>query len=60
MYVCICKGITEEDLKKVHSTSQGNKSEMLKNLGVGDSCGICLIDAIDKLNSLSTPSSSES
>jgi bacterioferritin-associated ferredoxin len=59
MYVCICKGITEEDLKRVHTSVQGNKSEVLKNLGVGDSCGICLIDAIDKLNSLATPASNE-
>lgn len=58
MYVCICKGITEEDLK--HLSAQGNKTEMLKKLGVGDSCGVCLIDAIDKLNSLTNSSSSDS
>lgn len=60
MYVCICRGITEEDLKRVNQNAQGNTSEVLKNLGVGDSCGICLIDALDKLNSLSNHSSSES
>lgn len=60
MYICICRGITEEDLKRVNQAAQGNSTEVLKNLGVGDSCGICLIDALDKLNSLSNHASSES
>lgn len=60
MYICICRGITEEDLKRVNQAAQGNSTEVLKNLGVGDTCGICLIDALDKLNSLSNHASSES
>lgn len=49
MYVCICQGITEEDLIQVSQTSTSPK-EIIKKLGVGDGCGICLLDAIEKLN----------
>lgn len=49
MYVCICQGITEEDLIQV-SQSASSPKEIIKKLGVGDGCGICLLDAIEKLN----------
>lgn len=49
MYVCICQGITEEDLTRVGQTSSTPK-EILSKLGVGDGCGICLLEAIEKLN----------
>jgi len=52
LYVCICNGITEEMLEQAnkHSTSQ---KEVLKKLGVGNSCGICVIDALEKMNQVS-------
>jgi bacterioferritin-associated ferredoxin len=53
MYVCICKGITEDELRKVAQTGVGPK-EILKKLGVGDSCGICLIDALEGLQKSQT------
>lgn len=49
MYVCVCKGITEEELKSLAQTGSAPK-DILKKLGVGDSCGICLIDALENLN----------
>ncbi len=49
MYICICKGITEEQLDKAVSADSKPK-EVLKDLGVGDSCGICLIDAIERIS----------
>lgn len=49
MYICVCKAITEEKLKEVlRSGHQG--PEALKVLGVGDSCGICLIEAMARMN----------
>lgn len=48
MYICICKGITEEQLEKAIKPD-AKPSDVLKDLGVGDSCGICLIDAIEKM-----------
>lgn len=48
MYICICNGITEDQLKSAAQNSF-NVKETLKKLGVGDSCGICLVDAIEKI-----------
>ena len=45
MYVCICKGISDSDIRKVMTTHQNTK-DILKTLGVGSDCGQCLIDAI--------------
>ena len=47
MYVCICKGITEEMVKKAVNRGYKGK-ELLKSLGMGDDCGTCLLDAADK------------
>jgi bacterioferritin-associated ferredoxin len=48
MYVCLCKGITDEMIKKVvHRGHRGQ--EVLKKLGIGTDCGTCLIDAVEKL-----------
>lgn len=49
MYICICKGITEEQLEKAIKPDS-KPTDILKDLGVGDSCGICLIDAIEKMS----------
>jgi len=48
MYVCICRGITEEML---NNAIKGHKrpQDALNSLGVGSDCGICLIDAVNKL-----------
>lgn len=48
MYVCICKGITEKQLTDQLNNSKSEK-EVLKNLGIGDSCGMCVIDCIKKI-----------
>lgn len=50
MYICICNGITEEMLETAAKQSASEK-EVLSRLGVGNSCGICVIDALDKMKS---------
>lgn len=50
MYICICNGITEEMLETAAKQSASEK-EVLTRLGVGNSCGICVIDALDKMKS---------
>lgn len=48
MYVCLCKGITEEKIESL--VNQGlPASEVIKRLGVGSDCGICVIDAVQKI-----------
>ncbi len=58
MYVCICKGITEkmlaDQLSKKGSMNPKNEKEILKNLGIGDSCGLCVIDCLQKIQNNST------
>ncbi|MCP4911763.1 MAG: (2Fe-2S)-binding protein [Oligoflexia bacterium] len=48
MYVCICHQVTEDQVREAVSSSKST-SDTLKKLGVGGSCGICLIDAVKKL-----------
>lgn len=50
MYICICNGITEEMLETAAKQSASEK-EVLTRLGVGNSCGICVIDALDRMKS---------
>jgi len=58
MYLCICKGVTEDMLKKALSRGYKGKA-LLKVLGVGDDCGSCLLDAANLLNSCGDPCHSE-
>jgi bacterioferritin-associated ferredoxin len=60
MYMCICKGITEKMLSDQLSSSNRNEKEILKNLGIGDSCGQCVIDCLNKIKECSTKIDSQS
>jgi len=45
MYVCICKGITEEQINRAQN-SGGSFEEVCRQLGVGSDCGVCLLSQI--------------
>ncbi|MBC7427506.1 MAG: (2Fe-2S)-binding protein [Bacteriovorax sp.] len=49
MYVCICKGITEKMLMDQIGPNTRSHDQILKNLGIGDSCGTCVVDAVKKI-----------
>lgn len=49
MYVCICKGITEKMLLEQIGSYNHSEQQILKNLGIGDSCGTCVVDAVKKI-----------
>lgn len=49
MYACICHQITEQDLEDTLKESKGNVNEALRKLNLGKSCGICLVDALEKV-----------
>ncbi|MCO4792396.1 MAG: (2Fe-2S)-binding protein [Bacteriovoracaceae bacterium] len=50
MVVCLCKGITEKKIEDL--VDKGIPThEVLKRLGVGSDCGICVIDAVQKIAS---------
>jgi bacterioferritin-associated ferredoxin len=48
MYVCICNGITEEMLETASKQGHSDR-EILNRLGVGNSCGVCVIEALDSM-----------
>lgn len=48
MYICLCHGITEQDLEQAAQRSKRTE-DILNTLGLGKSCGICLTDAIGKI-----------
>lgn len=49
MYICICKGITEKMLMDQIGPHKRSEEQILKNLGIGDSCGSCVVDAVKKI-----------
>lgn len=53
MYVCICNGITEQDILEASKTSHNSK-EIMKKLGIASDCGRCLQTAIDKFQELNS------
>ncbi len=46
MYICVCRGITDSQIKEA-SKSASTVKEVLKSLGVGNDCGTCLNYAIE-------------
>lgn len=49
MYACICNQITEKELEETLKQSHGNVNETVRKLNLGSSCGVCLIDALEKV-----------
>lgn len=46
MYICICQQITDSHIKKIIAEDQIKSMEELASLlGIGESCGTCIIDA---------------
>jgi bacterioferritin-associated ferredoxin len=48
MYICICKGITEEQIISLLKMGL-SRGEVLRRLGVGEDCGVCVVQSVDKL-----------
>ena len=63
MYLCICKGITHQELDEaLQSKKNASAKDVLRSLGIGSDCGCCLQDAIESLRERSgkTPHKSQS
>ncbi len=41
MYVCVCKAVTDTQIKQAINKGLSSKRELVKCLGVGGSCGKC-------------------
>ena len=42
MYVCICKAITDADIREAAETGVADVEHLTETLGVGGGCGTCL------------------
>lgn len=42
MYVCVCKGITEDQLRKAIAKGDDTEKKLIDRFGVGGQCGRCL------------------
>lgn len=49
MYACICHQITEQELEETVAAAKGNVNEALRKLNLGKACGVCLVDALEKV-----------
>lgn len=51
MYVCICKGITEQQIKTCADQGAASLRDLYRELSVGSQCGKCVSVAKQVLNS---------
>ena len=50
MYVCICKAVTDKQIRRAAANGADNLYELREALGVGSGCGSCAGQAQDILN----------
>ena len=41
MYVCICKAVTDKEIRQAVANGAGNLYELRESLGVASGCGSC-------------------
>lgn len=44
MYVCLCKGVTNKDIKQLVSAGVSSVEEIMECTGAGTGCGTCLAE----------------
>lgn len=57
MYVCVCKGITDQDIINEMDQGARNLRDISKSLGVGSQCGSCCRSAKEVIKEYKTLSS---
>ncbi len=55
MYVCICNGVTEQEIREVSAAGCRSVAELTMRTGCGASCGCCLETAAALLEELRAP-----
>jgi bacterioferritin-associated ferredoxin len=50
MYVCICKSVTDKQIRRAAAQGVDNLYELREHLGVGSGCGTCTDMAQDILS----------
>lgn len=49
MYVCICNGVTDSDIRQAARAGCGGLAELTMRTGCGSCCGSCVDDASELL-----------
>lgn len=49
MYICLCNAITEEEVQELFDKGL-TKKEIIKDLGLGSQCGLCLSNRLSIIN----------
>lgn len=58
MYICLCKGITEQKIiEEVNRNQNASVKEIARRLGLGSDCGICLTESIEVIKASQNRSS---
>jgi bacterioferritin-associated ferredoxin len=52
VYVCICNGVTESQIREAAANGVRNVAELTMRTGCGASCGSCLDTAVEVLRSV--------
>ena len=55
MYVCICNGITERDIRQAAAAGASTLNDLKRELGVGAGCGQCTSCARECLREATRP-----
>ena len=54
MYICICKSVTDKQIRRAAAKGVDNLYELRESLGVGAGCGSCLSHAQEILQESAT------
>ena len=60
VYVCVCNGVTEQDIRQAAAAGCASMSELTMRTGCGACCGTCVDTACDLLAALHTATPSTS
>lgn len=55
MYVCLCHGITDREIREAADSGVNSMRQLGKELGVGTQCGRCACTAREILRECRTP-----
>jgi len=50
MYVCLCSGVTDQQIRDAIQSGHSDLKTLRKKLGVANSCGMCIPDAREILS----------
>lgn len=56
MYVCLCKAVTDNDIREAVREGAGRLRELRRRLGVASDCGCCAREALQLLRDGEAPS----